>query len=123
MIVLQAGLGLANDFAGLLFAIAVALGIIYYTVLPGYFFLKQTKAWSARKRWASAFSYIILFSVATCVFWVLPDYYMTNHSVDIIGSWYHRLSMYIFFALPLVYASIVTALKLATRRKKVIENF
>ncbi len=118
MIPLQGGLGLANALFGFFVILAVIIGIIYFAALPGYVFWKETKAWRTRKKVVVIFSYFILLSLATLVFWVLPDYYLENFHVDIIGSWFHQLSMYAFFALPLIYIVTIGAYRIITHRKQ-----
>lgn len=116
MIVFQGGL--VEVFLGVFVLLAVALAVIYFLVLPGYVFWKETKTWRAKRKSVCVISYIILLSLSTFIFWVLPDYLQQNFHVDIIGKSYHQLSMYVFFTLPLAYIVTIGAVRIITQKKK-----
>ena len=106
MFVLQEGL--LNGMFGIIIAIMLIAGFVYFAALPSFILWKATKTLKTRSRIIIGITYIVLVSAFGAIFLMLPGYFM-SYNIDILSAssslWsiLHKTSMYIFLLLPMVF--------------------
>jgi len=96
-------LGLDKYLAYSIVIALLALGIVYFVVLPSFAMYKMLKNSSRTKKTITFFGYYSLFIVSAIVIFLLPDYSMKMYHYEFASTQLFRFILFLFLTFPLSY--------------------